>query len=74
MQDTGGSISALAGRALGGGVQASVPNKVQWGAGYLLSGSVGYGFGNGVRLELEGDYRTARRTIRTATGGRRRPA
>ena len=25
-------------------------------------GSVGYGFGNGLRLELEGDYRTNRRT------------
>lgn len=57
MQDTETSIGALAGRTLGGGVQESVPNKVSWGAGYLVSGSIGYGFGNGVRVELEGDYR-----------------
>jgi outer membrane protein OmpA-like peptidoglycan-associated protein len=57
LQDTAGSIGALAGRALGGGVQASVPDKVDWGAGYVVSSSIGYGFGNGLRLELEANVR-----------------
>ncbi len=31
--------------------------KERWGVGYTGLGSVGYGFGNGVRVELEGDDR-----------------
>ncbi len=31
--------------------------KDRWGVGYTGIGSVGWGFGNGVRVELEGNYR-----------------
>lgn len=31
---------------------------VKMGAGYALSGAAGYGFGNGIRVELEGSYRS----------------
>jgi len=39
------------------GVSTSAPMRVRWGDGYALSGSVGWGFGNGVRVEFEGSYR-----------------
>jgi OOP family OmpA-OmpF porin len=32
--------------------------KLRYGAGVVGLGSVGYGFGNGLRLEVEGNYRT----------------
>ncbi len=33
------------------------PSDIPFQAGYAALGSVGYGFGNGVRVEVEGDYR-----------------
>jgi OOP family OmpA-OmpF porin len=41
-----------------GGIENGVPNsaKITTKNGYVVEGSVGYGFGNGVRVELEGDY------------------
>ncbi len=59
LSDLTATVDAMPGRATGSatGVQASAPMKVTWGGGYVLAGSVGWGFGNGVRMELEGSYR-----------------
>jgi outer membrane protein OmpA-like peptidoglycan-associated protein len=41
-----------------GRVNVSVPNKsINFGSGFVLLNSVGWGFGNGLRVELEGNYR-----------------
>lgn len=55
LQDMTATVDAMPGRP--SGVQTSAPMRVRWGAGYVLSGAVGWGMGNGLRLELEGDYR-----------------
>ena len=59
LSDLTATVDAVPGRATGStsGVQASAPMKVTWGGGYALAGSVGWGFGNGLRMELEGSYR-----------------
>jgi outer membrane protein OmpA-like peptidoglycan-associated protein len=36
---------------------ATPRGKAKFGAGYLGLGSIGWGFGNGIRVELEGNYR-----------------
>jgi outer membrane protein OmpA-like peptidoglycan-associated protein len=38
-------------------LRGSTPSGINYKAGYTGLGSVGYAFGNGVRLEVEGDYR-----------------
>ena len=42
-----------------GGTTFSVPagSRIRFGTGYVAVGSVGWGFGNGVRIEAEGSYR-----------------
>ncbi len=50
-------IDALAGRAIGGGVSASVPATLRFAPGAAVAVSAGYGFGNGLRFELEGSFR-----------------
>ena len=55
LQDLMTTVETPGGSA--GGTTTSAPMKVKWGGGYAVSGSVGWGLGNGVRLELEGTYR-----------------
>jgi outer membrane protein OmpA-like peptidoglycan-associated protein len=63
LQDLTTKVDALDGRTVGaGGVSANAPMKVRWGPGFALDASVGYGLGNGVRLELEGSYRDNNQT------------
>ena len=59
LSDLTATVDAMPGRATGStpGVHSSAPMKVTWGGGYALSGSVGWGFGNRLRMELEGSYR-----------------
>ncbi len=40
-----------------GGIVNSEAVRLGFNAGYVGVGSIGYGFGNGVRVEVEGDYR-----------------
>lgn len=44
----------------------SLPTQIVTNAGYAALGSAGYGFGNGVRIELEGNYRD--NAVRHLTG------
>ncbi len=68
LQDVTASADALAGRSVGaGGVTASAPVRVRFGGGYVADAAIGWGLGNGARLELEGAYRTNAET-HTATG------
>jgi outer membrane protein OmpA-like peptidoglycan-associated protein len=47
---------------------APTPNfQLQTGGGFVGLGAIGYGFGNGMRVELEGNYRNT--TAKGATGG-----
>jgi OmpA-OmpF porin, OOP family len=69
LQDVTPTVDALPGRALGGGVQASAPMKVRWGDGYAVTGSVGWGLGNGVRFELEGSYRSVQQAANKGGAG-----
>ena len=44
-----------------GGITSTVPksaNRLSYSTGYVGLGSIGWGFGNGVRLEVEGSYRS----------------
>jgi outer membrane protein OmpA-like peptidoglycan-associated protein len=68
LQDVTATVDALPGRS---GVAANAPMTVQWGGGYSLSGAVGWGFGNGVRLEVEGDYRSVAQSGDGGSGGGR---
>ena len=45
------------GRNAAGPFQGSGKNKLSFDTGIAALGSVGYGFGNGLRLEVEGNYR-----------------
>ncbi|WP_376091087.1 OmpA family protein [Roseomonas sp. CCTCC AB2023176] len=56
LQSTESSIPGQAGRDA---VAAGLPNRgtVEWEVGFVGLVSVGYGFGNGLRLEIEGNYR-----------------
>ena len=65
--DVTAGVDALAG-ATGPGVQTSAPMRVVWGGGYVVSASLGYGWGNGLRTELEGSYRN---NDQTGSGGGR---
>ncbi len=58
-----GSVDALPGRF----VQSSAPVSAGFKGGYGLLGSIGYGVGNGVRLEGELNYRTNAQTGSIAT-------
>ena len=40
-----------------GGIVDSDAVRLGFDAGYVGLGSIGYGFGNGLRVEIEGDYR-----------------
>ena len=45
------------------------PNlEISGSSGYVALGSVGYGFGNGIRIELEGNYRNTQNRQITGTG------
>lgn len=60
LQDITTTVDALPGRTVGAGsppVMANAPMRVNWAGGYALTGAVGWGFGNGLRMELEGSYR-----------------
>ncbi len=48
---------------------APSPSGMGYKTGYVGLGSVGYGFGNGVRVEIEGDYRRNDRNFGTAPAG-----
>ncbi len=54
-----------------GGVTGLVPSTAGLGykAGYVGLGSIGWGFGNGVRLEVEGSYRDNDRDFGTTLPG-----
>ena len=71
LQNNDVSVDALPGRSVGNGsaIVPSAPGKIGWGMGYVMSGSVGYGMGNGVRLELEGSYRNANQDRTNGGGG-----
>jgi len=59
--------------AAGPGVVSTSGTKPSYDTGYVGLGSVGYGLGNGLRLEIEGNYRYNRRSAVTGTnsfGGR----
>ena len=64
LQDQDISTSAIAGRAFGIGANYSPgnpanttgPSNAKFETGYRLLGSIGYGLGNGLRVEVEGDY------------------
>ncbi len=60
-----GSVDGLPGRF----VQKSAPVSAGFKGGYGLIGSVGYGVGNGVRLEGEVNYRTNAQTGNVQTAG-----
>ncbi len=63
LQDLTTSVDAVSGRTVGaGGVSANAPMKVRWGPGFMVDGSIGWGLGNGVRLELEGSVRDNQQT------------
>ena len=55
LQDQSGTVDAIP--APTGIGLPSQPAKLRWGGGYAVSGSVGYGVGNGLRLEAEASYR-----------------
>jgi outer membrane protein OmpA-like peptidoglycan-associated protein len=58
LDDLTAVVDALPGRNVGpGGVAANAPMRVRWDAGYAADAEVGWGLGNGVRLELEESYR-----------------
>jgi outer membrane protein OmpA-like peptidoglycan-associated protein len=58
LQDLTTSVDALPGRAVGqNGVTASAPMRVRFGGGYVADTEIGWGLGNGARIELEGQYR-----------------
>jgi len=63
LSDQSGSVDKLPGRS-SPPLPLSVPVKIGFGSGFAVIGAVGYGVGNGVRLEVEGDYRS---TSQTAT-------
>ncbi len=71
LQNNTVSVDAMPGRSVGNGsgVASSATGKIPWGYGYVLTGSVGYGVGNGVRLELEGSYRNANQDHTNSGGG-----
>ncbi len=71
LQDMTATVDAMPGRAVGSaqGVQASAPMKVRWGGGYVLAGAVGWGMGNGVRLEAEGTFRNNQQARNGNAGG-----
>ncbi|WP_426956867.1 OmpA family protein [Muricoccus radiodurans] len=48
---SGGAAQALANVGIGSGV------RTEFDAGWVALGSIGWGFGNGLRLEIEGNYR-----------------
>jgi outer membrane protein OmpA-like peptidoglycan-associated protein len=48
---------------------APSPGGMSYKPGYVGLGSIGYGFGNGVRLEVEGDYRRNDRDFGSAPSG-----
>jgi OOP family OmpA-OmpF porin len=56
----GGGVNLETSQKLKDGVVNATPipgnTKVGQEAGYTVEGSAGYGFGNGIRVELEGDY------------------
>ena len=57
----------------GGGVTVPVTGRTPFDAGVVAVGSVGWGFGNGLRAEVEGDYRYNRFSKQsgfTSFGGR----
>jgi outer membrane protein OmpA-like peptidoglycan-associated protein len=68
LQDVTATVDALPGRT---GVAAHAPMTVNWGGGYSFSGALGWGFGNGVRLELEGSYRHVGQSADGGSGGGR---
>lgn len=67
------SAQPVTGRYLGGGLGVDIPQdqtivasglvddtlKIGWGSGFAGVLSLGYGFGNGFRTELEGSYRSS---------------
>ena len=58
----------VTGTRLGGVPVAPAAGKTRFDAGVVGLGSVGYGFGNGLRVELEGDYRYNRFDPRRVPG------
>ena len=59
--DQSGSVDKMPGRS-SPPLPLSQPVKIGFGSGFALVGTVGYGVGNGVRLEVEGDYRSTNQT------------
>lgn len=49
---------------------AVIPNSARFGSGLAALGSVGFGIGNGLRIELEGDWRSAAQSAGYAGNGR----
>jgi outer membrane protein OmpA-like peptidoglycan-associated protein len=56
LQNTSSNITGpIAGQLQAGGF--STKSELNWEHGYALVASIGYGFGNGLRLEVEGNFR-----------------
>lgn len=67
LSNTSGSIDKLPGRS-SPPLALSTATTVNWSSGFGLLGSVGYGVGNGVRLEVEGNFRTNTQQAKAVTG------
>ncbi len=67
LSNTPGSIDKLPGRS-SPPLALSSSTTVNWSSGFGMLGSVGYGVGNGVRLEVEGNFRTNTQQAKTVTG------
>ncbi len=65
MGESTGSVDTLPGRSSLGSGQAI---KIKFKGGGLGVGSIGYGVGNGVRLELEGSYRSNSQDVNGSNG------
>jgi len=74
----GASLGPLSGTTLGQAITGNGANsglKANYSTGFVALGSLGYGFGNGLRVEVEGNYRQNRiqrvhgTVFPTASGG-----